>query len=240
MDAATVRPRILLVDDDAAITSALGALLMRSGFDVRIADDGLAGLAEVEREVPDLVVCDVIMPHVDGREFVRRIRARELGLPIILLTQVGESWERSAALDEGADDYLNKPFDPHELISRIRAVLRRSSQGAGSLRGATRLRALDITLDRTARRVWRGEAEVTLTPKALALLEYLMSHPQEVHSRERLLSALWGFDFASSSRAVDHRIAELRRVLADSSAEDRLIETVQSMGYLFIPRVVAA
>ena len=81
----------------------------------------------VEREVPDLVVCDVIMPHVDGREFVRRIRGRQLWLPILLLTQVGESWERSAALDEGADDYLNKPFDPHELISRIRAGLRRSS-----------------------------------------------------------------------------------------------------------------
>jgi len=234
------RQRILLVDDDEAITDALAALLGRSGFDVRIAEDGRAGLAEVEREVPDLVVCDVIMPHVDGREFVRRIRARQLWLPIILLTQVGESWERSAALDEGADDYLNKPFDPHELISRIRAVLRRTAQGAGSLRSAQRLRALDVTIDRTARRVWRGSVEATLTPKAFTLLEYFMLHPQEVHSRERLLSALWGFDFASSSRAVDHRIAELRRVLGDTSGEPRLIETAQSMGYLFIARVVAA
>lgn len=95
----TERPRILLVDDDEAITGALAAFLGRSGFDVRIAEDGRAGLAEVEREVPDLVVCDVIMPHVDGREFVRRIRGRQLWLPILLLTQVGESWERSAALD---------------------------------------------------------------------------------------------------------------------------------------------
>jgi DNA-binding response OmpR family regulator len=237
---ATQRPRILLVDDDEAITGALAAFLGRSGFDVRVAEDGRAGLAEVEREVPDLVVCDVIMPHVDGREFVRRIRGRQLWLPIILLTQVGESWERSAALDEGADDYLNKPFDPHELISRIRAVLRRTSKGAGSLRASQRLRALDVTLDRTARRVWRGDTELTLTPKALTLLEYLMLHPQEVHSRERLLSALWGFDFASSSRAVDHRIAELRRVLGDSSSDARLIETAQSMGYLFVPRVVGA
>lgn len=236
----TERPRILLVDDDEAITGALAAFLGRSGFDVRVAEDGRAGLAEVERKVPDLVVCDVIMPHVDGREFVRRIRGRQLWLPILLLTQVGESWERSAALDEGADDYLNKPFDPHELISRIRAVLRRSSQGAGALRGSQRLQALDITLDRTARRVWRGDTELTLTPKALTLLEYLMLHPQEVHTRERLLSALWGFDFASSSRAVDHRIAELRRVLGDSAGDARLIETAQSMGYLFVPRVVGA
>lgn len=236
----TERPHILLVDDDEAITGALAAFLGRSGFDVRVAEDGRAGLAEVERAVPDLVVCDVIMPHIDGREFVRRIRGRQLWLPIILLTQVGESWERSAALDEGADDYLNKPFDPHELISRIRAVLRRSSQGAGSLQASQRLRALDITVDRTARRVWRGDTEITLTPKALTLLEYLMLHPQEVHSRERLLSALWGFDFASSSRAVDHRIAELRRVLGDSSGDARIIETAQSLGYLFVPRVVSA
>ncbi|MBO9627457.1 MAG: response regulator transcription factor [Microbacterium sp.] len=238
MDAAA-RPRILLVDDDAAITAALGPFLERSGFDVRIAVDGREGLAEVERDVPDLVVCDVIMPHVDGREFVRRVRARQLWLPIILLTQVGESWERSAALDEGADDYLNKPFDPHELISRIRAVLRRTAQGAGSLRTAQHLRALDLTLDRTARRVWRDGVELTLTPKALTLLEYLMLHPQEVHTRERLLSTLWGFDFATSSRAVDHRVAELRRVLGDSAGDARFIETAQSLGYQFLPTVAA-
>lgn len=234
----TDRPKILIVDDDEAITVALAAFLGRSGFDVRIAEDGRAGLEEVDRELPDLVVCDVLMPHIDGREFVRRIRARRLWLPIILLTQVGESWERSAALDEGADDYLNKPFDPHELISRIRAVLRRTARGAAPPRSAERLRALDLTIDRTARRAWRGDREVTLTPKALALLEYLMLHPQEVHTRDRLLSTLWGFDFASSSRAVDHRIAELRRVLGDSAADSQFIETAQSMGYRFLPPVV--
>lgn len=234
------RPGILLVDDDAAITDALAAFLARSGFDVRVAEDGRAGLAEVERQLPDLIVCDVLMPHVDGREFVRRVRARQLWLPIILLTQVGESWERSAALDEGADDYLNKPFDPHELISRIRAVLRRTAQGAGSLRTAQRLRADDLVLDRTARRVWRGDVELTLTPKALTLLEYLMLHPHEVHTRERLLSTLWGFDFATSSRAVDHRIAELRRVLDDAAGDARFIETAQSLGYRFAAKVTAA
>jgi len=235
----STRPHILIVDDDEAITVALAAFLDRSGFDVRVAEDGRAGLAEVERDVPDLVVCDVLMPHVDGREFVRRIRDRQLWLPIILLTQVGESWERSAALDEGADDYLNKPFDPHELISRIRAVLRRTVQGAPPLRAAERLRAHDLSIDRTARRVWRADQELTLTPKALTLLEYLMLHPQEVHSRDRLLSALWGFDFATSSRAVDHRIAELRRVLGDNASEAQFIETVQSLGYRFSAPVVA-
>lgn len=236
---AAQRPDILIVDDDAAITVALAAVLERSGFDVRIAEDGRAGLAQVERQVPDLVVCDVLMPHIDGREFVRRVRGRQLWLPIILLTQVGESWERSAALDEGADDYLNKPFDPHELISRIRAVLRRTAHGATPLRSAERLVAGDLVFDRTSRRVWRADQELTLTPKALMLLEFLMLHPQEVHSRERLLSALWGLDFASSSRAVDHRIAELRRVLGDSAADAVFIETAQSLGYRFLPTVVA-
>lgn len=234
------RPRILLVDDDAAITDALGPFLERSGFTTRVAQDGRAGLAAVERELPDLVVCDVLMPHLDGREFVRRIRARQLWLPIILLTQVGESYERSAALDEGADDYLNKPFDPHELVSRIRAVLRRSARGGTPLHAAARLTASELVLDRTGRRAWLEEQEVTLTPKGFALLEYLMMHPDEVHSRERLLSTLWGFDFATSSRAVDHRIAELRRELGDDAAAPRFIDTVPSRGYRFRGPVGAA
>ncbi|OJU40301.1 MAG: DNA-binding response regulator [Microbacterium sp. 69-10] len=231
------RPLLLLIDDDEAITGALGAFLERSGYRVAVAADGMQGLDALERERPALVVCDVLMPHLDGREFVRRVRAGDAMLPIILLTQVGESWERSAALDEGADDYLNKPFDPQELLSRIRAVLRRSGSSAQPLRSAQRLRAQDLVLDRTARRVWRADAELVLTPKAFTLLEYLMMHPQEVHTRERLLSTLWGFDFATSSRAVDHRIAELRRVIGDNGAE-RLIETSQSVGYQFTSPVV--
>lgn len=231
------RPHLLLVDDDEAITGALGAFLERSGFRISIAGDGARALAIVARDQPDLVVCDVLMPHMDGREFVRRVRLDDAALPIILLTQVGDSWERSAALDEGADDYLNKPFDPQELLSRIRAVLRRSSRDSSSLRGAQRLRAGDLLLDRTARRVWHRGAEAALTPKAFMLLEYLMLHPREVHTRDKLLTSLWGFDFTTSSRAVDHRIAELRRILADTGA-DRLIETAQSMGYQFTGRVV--
>ncbi len=233
------RPNLLLVDDDEVITSALSAFLERSGYAVRVAADGRAGLDAVAQQVPDLVVSDVLMPHMDGREFVRRLRERDLWLPVILLTQVGESWERSAALDEGADDYLNKPFDPQELLSRIRAVLRRASGGA-ALSSASRLRAEGLLMDRTSRRAWLEEREITLTPKALTLLEFLMTHPQEVHSRERLLSALWGFEFASSSRAVDHRIRELRQALGDDAAAPRFIDTAQGLGYRFIAAVATA
>lgn len=233
------RPSLLLVDDDDAITAGLGAFLERSGFRVRVARDGREGLAAIAAETPALTVCDIVMPHVDGREFVRRVRADGGWMPIILLTQVGESYERSAALDEGADDYLNKPFDPQELLSRIRAVLRRAVPGERPLSAATRLRAGSLLLDRSARRVWRDEIELTLTPKAVMLLDYLMAHPSEVHPRDRLLTALWGFEFASSTRAVDHRIAELRRVLDDDPTAPRWIETVQSMGYRFRDPVVA-
>jgi len=233
----TERTRLLLVDDDAAITVPLASFLERSGYAVSVAGDGHEGLEEVARTRPDLVVSDVLMPRMDGREFVRRLRESEPWLPVILLTQVGESWERSAALDEGADDYLNKPFDPQELLSRVRAVLRRATRGVPT---SQRIRAGELLLDRTSRRVWMSDRELDLTPKALTLLEFLMMHPQEAHSRERLLAGLWGFDFASSSRAVDHRIAELRRVLGDSAGSPRFIDTAQGLGYRFIAQVVAA
>ena len=229
----TARPSLLLVDDDQAITAGLGAFLERSGFDVRIAGDGAEALVAVAESVPDITVCDIVMPNIDGREFVRRVRAAGRWMPIILLTSVGESYERSAALDEGADDYLNKPFDPQELLSRMRAVLRRSVPGEQPLTTAERLRAERLVLDRTARRVWLDEVELTMTPKAVMLLDYFMTHPGELHSRDRLLGALWGFDFASSTRAVDHRVAELRRVLGDDPAAPTFIETAQSLGYRF-------
>lgn len=231
--------QILLVDDDEAITSSLSAYLRRNGFTVRTSPDGLEALEAVEAATPDLVICDVMMPRLDGREFVRRMRARRAWVPIILLTQVGDSGERSVALDEGADDYLNKPFDPLELVSRMRAVLRRNSQGTTSLSAARQLRSRQLRLDRTARRAWLLDREINLTPKAFALLDFLMTHPDEAHSRERLLSTLWGFDFESSSRAVDHRIRELRRELGDDPSHPRFIDTAQGHGYRFIAQVDA-
>lgn len=232
------RPRLLLVDDDQAITAGLGAFLERSGFDVEVAADGQEALDAIAVRVPDVTVCDVVMPRVDGREFVRRVRAEGRWMPVILLTNVGESYERSAALDEGADDYLNKPFDPQELLSRVRAVLRRSVSGERPLSAATTLRSGAVRLDRAARRVYLDGTELVLTPKAVMLLDYLMSHPGELHSRDRLLSALWGFEFASSTRAVDNRVAELRRVLGDDPSDPVYIETAQSLGYRFCAPVV--
>lgn len=235
-DTENARQLILLVDDDEAIRSGLAPFLERSGFEVVQAGDGQAALDFLESAGsprPDLVVLDVLMPRLDGRETLRRIRRDDRWLPVILLTQVGESFERAAALEEGADDYLNKPFDPQELSARIRAILRRAVAGQAPLSAAERLTASGLRIDRVARRVHLDEHELTLTPKAFTLLEYLMSHPGELFSRERLLATVWGFDFPVTSRAVDHRIAELRKVLGEDPTEPRWIETVAGLGYRF-------
>jgi DNA-binding response OmpR family regulator len=228
---------ILLVDDEAAITDNLAPFLKRAGFSVVVASDGEEALARLPAVNPDLVVLDVLLPGMDGREVLRRVRHERRQVPIILLTQVGESGERTMALEEGADDYLNKPFDPYELVARIRAVLRRGGRNDPSLRGAQRLRSGDVVLDRASQRVFKADHEVALTPRATVLLGYLMTHPDEVMTRERLLEAVWGWSYQSSTRSVDTRVAELRRALEQDSGSPELITTVPGLGYRFSARV---
>ena len=224
---------VLLVDDEAPIRRSLGPYLERSGYRVMLASDGVEALDLLGAYSIDIVVSDVLMPRMDGRELVRRVRSSGAWTPIILLTQVDASYERVSALDDGADDYLSKPFDPAELASRIRAVLRRTRGAVQPLASAPRLSAGELVLDRSSRRVLLGSREVALTPKATMLLDYLMSHPGELHSREALLASLWGIDFATSTRAVDHRIREIRQALGDDAAHPTYIETVPGAGYRF-------
>jgi DNA-binding response OmpR family regulator len=234
------KPRILLVDDESAITDNLAPFLERSGFIVAVAADGEEALRQVAVTAPELVIMDVMMPILDGREALRRLRRSGNWTPVILLTQVGESGERAMALEEGADDYLNKPFDPHELVARIRAVMRRARPGQPPLTTASRIASGDLVLDRTSHRSWLSGVELTLTPKASALLEYLMTHPDELITRERLLDAVWGWEYPAGTRTVDTRIAELRRALGDDHTEPRFIETVPGQGYRFVGSVEAA
>jgi DNA-binding response OmpR family regulator len=231
------KPSILLVDDETAITDNLAPFLGRAGFAVTVASDGEAALRLVSAGKPDLLVMDVLMPRLDGREALRQLRQAGDWTPIILLTQVGEASERAMALEEGADDYLNKPFDPHELVARIRAVLRRAQPGQPPLSTAARLASGGLVLDRSSRRVWLEGAELTLTPKSVLLLEYLLTHPDELLSRERLLDVVWGWDYPVGTRAVDTRVAELRRALADDPADPHYIETIPGQGYRFVGKV---
>ncbi len=228
---------ILLVDDEEAITANLAPFLERAGFKVSIATDGAQALDRVQHTPPDLIVMDVLMPHLDGREALRRLRRSNNWLPVILLTQVGESIERAMALEEGADDYLNKPFDPYELTARIKAVLRRTRPGQPPLATAARLISGDLSFDRRTHRVYLAAQEIMLTPKAVALLEYLLTHPDELLTRDRLLEAVWGWDYPAGTRTVDTRIAELRRALNDDVNDPRYIETAPSEGYRFVGKV---
>jgi DNA-binding response OmpR family regulator len=242
MDQTRTQDYILLVDDDKAIIDNLAPLLERGGFAIAVAANGEAALDQIAQLAPDLVVLDVLMPRMNGREVLRHLRREGDWTPVILLTQVGESTERAMALEEGADDYLNKPFDPYELVARIRAVLRRRAAipGQQPLAMASRLRANDVTLDRNARRVQQDERPLELTARAVALLEYMMLHTQEILSRERLLDAVWGWDYPVATRAVDARVAELRRTLGDDPDAPRFIETVVGQGYRFVALVEAA
>jgi len=236
----TAQQHILLVDDEATITANLAPFLERAGFRVTVAGDGMAAMEQIQRKTPDLVVLDVLMPVLDGREVLRRLRRAGNALPVILLTQVGEATERALALEEGADDYLNKPFDPYELLARIKAVLRRVRPGQPSLASAWMLVAGDLSLDRRARRATLNGQVLALPPKALAVLEYMMTHPDELLTRERLLDAVWGWDYPAGTRTVDTRMAELRRALADDPAQPRYIETMAGEGYRFAAPVRAA
>jgi len=233
----TIKPSILLVDDETAITDNLVPFLGRSGFSVTVASNGEEALQKIADQPPDLLVLDVLMPRLDGREVLRQLRQAGNWTPIILLTQVGEASERAMALEEGADDYLNKPFDPHELVARIRTVLRRARPGKPPLSAAARLACGRLSLDRTSHRVWLEQAELSLTPKSVMLLEYMMTHPDELVTRERLLDVVWGWDYPVGTRAVDTRVAELRKALDDDPSQPCYIETIPGQGYRFVGAV---
>ncbi|MGD2026859.1 MAG: response regulator transcription factor [Anaerolineales bacterium] len=229
--------KILLVDDEEAITDNLSAFMERSGFKVSTATNGEQALRMIKNNPPDIVIMDVLMPVMDGRQALRELRREENWIPVILLTQIGESTERAMALEEGADDYLNKPFDPHELVARINAVLRRARRGQPPLAAAWKLTCGPLNLDRRAKRATLDDEQLNLTPKAFALLEYMMTHPDEVVSRERLLDAVWGWDYPIGTRAVDTRVAELRAALKDDPSQPKYIETLPGQGYRFAANV---
>lgn len=228
---------LLLVDDDVSITGQVGAFLARAGYQVHCEADGARVLEKVKGLNPDLVILDVLLPGMDGRAVLRVLRASGDHRPVILLTKVGKASERALALEEGADDYLNKPFSSRELLARIRAVLRRARDTSVSLASAWTLTAGSLTLDRRARRAALDGHPLTMKPKTLALLEHLMIHPDELMTRERLLNEVWGWEYPAGQRTVDTRVAELRRALGDDAEHPDFIETIPSEGYRFIAPV---
>lgn len=222
-------PLVLLVDDDDAIRAGLAAALQRAGFRTLEARTGLEALRLIEGQPPDVIALDILMPELDGRETVRRLRQANNWTPVIMLTQISATGEKIASLEEGADDFLNKPFDSYELIARIRALLRRQAVAGRPASLASVLTAGPLKLERETQRVWLDGAQVALSNKAFGVLAHLMSRPGVVVSREQLLDQVWGWDDPGGIRTVDVRIAEIRRKLGDG-----FIETVPGEGYRFV------
>jgi two-component system response regulator MprA len=219
--------RILVVDDDPGVRESLRRSLAFNGYDVELAADGLEALAAVDRQRPDAVILDVMMPRLDGLETCRRLRAAGDDLAVLMLTAREAVADRVAGLDAGADDYLPKPFALDELLARLRALLRRAAPGGD---GTTTLRFADLSLDQRTREVRRGDRPISLTRTEFLLLELLLRHPRQVLERGQILEDVWGFDFATTANSLEVYIGYLRRK-TEASGEPRLIHTVRGVGY---------
>jgi two-component system, OmpR family, response regulator MprA len=212
---------VLLVDDDASIRRMLERTLAAEGYGVAAVADGGAALAAVERSVPDAIVLDVAMPGLDGLAVTRRLRAKGLALPILLLTARDALDERVAGLDAGADDYLVKPFEARELTARLRALLRRNRPPAEQLAYA------DVLLEPGTGTAVRAGRDLELTRREAELLELLLRNPRSVVTRELALEEVWGGEGEASLNVVDRYVAYLRRKLGDPP----LIQTVRGLGF---------
>jgi DNA-binding response OmpR family regulator len=219
---------ILVVDDEPRIVELAGLYLRNDGYTVLSAHDGLSALRMIEERRPDLVVLDIMLPKMDGWEVCRRLRQGNNNVPIIMLTARGEDVDRIVGLELGADDYMVKPFNPRELVARVKAVLRRS-EGAAS---ATKvLQLADLEIDRHRREAHVAEQELKLRKKEFDLLVAFAERPGFVFSRDQLLDHVWNYDFAGGTRTVDVHVARLRDKLKGSGVR---IETVWNVGYKLV------
>jgi two-component system, OmpR family, response regulator MprA len=224
-DGDAIGGRVLVVEDDAAISDVLRRSLRQEGYEVRTAVDGLEALDAASEFVPDLVVLDLGLPRLDGVEVCRRLRA-DGDVPILILTARSDTGDRVEGLDSGADDYLVKPFERSELSARIRALLRRRPP-----RGSASLTVSDLSLNPDTREVSRGEREIELTNREFELLEYLIRNRRLVVSRERLLDDVWGYDPTAPTNTIDVFISNVRRKL-EAGGEPRLLHTKRGAGYV--------
>jgi len=224
--------RVLVIDDDPELAALLEEYLGSRGLQVRTAPDGVSGLELVAAGHADLVVLDVMMPGLDGFEVLRLLRQRGR-LPVIMLTARGEDTDRIVGLEMGADDYLAKPFNPRELLARIRAILRRVGHVDESDDGV--LVAAGLRVDPARREVHRGTERIELTTTEFDILRVLVAAAGRVIPRERLMEQARGQEWAAYERSVDVHVSHLRRKLGDDPRKPRLIKTVRSVGY-FVPR----
>ena len=221
--------RILVVEDEAKLAGLVRRALERERYAVDVAHDGVAGQAWAEANPYDAIVLDVLLPGKDGLAVCRALRDQRLRTPILLLTARDTVGDRVRGLDEGADDYLTKPFALAELLARLRALLRREAPEKGRL-----LRAGDLTLDAATREVRRGGRAIPLASKEYAILEYFMRHPNHVLTRAMIAEHVWNYESSPMSNVVDVYLRTLRRKLGDDSGP-KLFHTVRGAGYQLRP-----
>lgn len=218
--------RILVVEDEPNVIDFIAQGLKEEGYVVDVATDGELALDFAQTYPYDLIILDILLPLLDGRQVARRLRRQGINTPILMLTALDDVDDRVAGLESGADDYLIKPFAYRELLARIRARTRTYDSGST----ANELQVADLTLNRLTRQVERGHQEITLTTKEFALLEFFMLHPNQVLSRTQLGEHVWGHDFYNQSNVVDVYVGYLRRKIDDGQAFS-LIHTVRGVGY---------
>lgn len=218
--------KILIVDDDLRLLKMLERTLVYEGFSVVTANDGQQALHSVFAHAPDVMVLDWLMPEVDGIGVLEALRAEGSDLPILMLTARDAVQYRVEGLERGADDYLVKPFEPIELVARVRALLRRTSTAA-----ETPLGYADLYLDRVSRQVQRGDRRFELTPTEFDLLHVFLQHPNQVLERSQILTRVWGYDFVGDDNIIEVYVGYLRKKM-EAGGEPRLIQTVRGIGYV--------
>jgi DNA-binding response OmpR family regulator len=222
---------ILIAEDEPMVVEVVERYLLREGYAVARAKDGVSAMQRISERLPDLVVLDLMLPGIDGYEICRRIREQSQ-VPIIMLTARSEEVDRLLGLGLGADDYVTKPFSPRELVARVAAVLRRS-EGQGGRNDI--VRAGDLRIDVRSRVVEDGVAEIDLTAREFDLLWHLARHPGQVFSREQLLLSVWDIDFAGDSSTVTVHMRRLRAKVERDPSRPKHLKTVWGVGYKFEP-----
>jgi two-component system, OmpR family, response regulator MprA len=218
--------KILVVDDERAVRDSLRRALELEGYEIELAGDGREALYRLDTDSqPDAVILDVLMPGLDGLEVCRRLRASGNSVPVLMLTARDAIENRVEGLDAGADDYVTKPFALEELLARVRALIRRSAEGADE-----KLRFADLELDPGTREVTRGGEQIELTRTEFSLLELFMRNPRQVLTRSIIFERVWGYDFGFASNSLDVYIGYLRRK-TEAGGRPRLIHTVRGVGY---------
>jgi len=225
--------RVLIVEDDISIAELERDYLELSDFEVDLAADGVQGLAMLQEKSYDLFILDLMLPGLDGFELCKKIREKQ-DVPILLVTARKDDIDKIRGLGMGADDYITKPFSPGELLARVKAHMARYDRLTGiQSRGNERVEIRGLIIDRTARRVWVGEEEVSLTGREFDLLTYLATNPNRVFSKQELFKAIWGLESLGDVATVTVHIKKIREKIELNMARPQYIETVWGVGYRF-------